>query len=349
MLLTIDTEKIKNNLLKVIKLCESRGVSLVVVTKVFCSFPPLVDALSGMGVVSIADSNYMNFKRLKTRIKKILIKTLSSDIDSGLEFCDVIHISDFNFLKKIALLPGDYERKVLLNVEIGDNKEGILPDEVIAFIKEADVYNNISIIGIAGNTGCLSGNLPDQTVFSLLNALSLKIRSETGVKNPVISVGGTVFLDALIDGSMGEAVNQIRVGEGIFFGYDSSKNKNIPGFDRTAFIISIEVLEVLEKEIAFIPVSGYNAFGKKASAVSDKTSGRRKRAVLGAGILAVSPEGLVPVLDGIKVEGITYDFMVLDITGCEEAIRAGDTVLFYADYSSVARASINPYVDIRLL
>ncbi|MBN2534317.1 MAG: alanine racemase [Spirochaetales bacterium] len=327
------------NLKHIQNLCIKNNLGLVVVTKCCCSFPELVNLLSENGIDSIADSNYENFLKIEHKMKNILLKTSYSDIKTGLKQTDIVYISDYSIFKKISEIHD--VKQIMLTIELGDYKEGLPPLEVIPFIKRARKLKNSPIIGISGNLGCLSGKLPDEMSINTMADLANKIKSETAIKTPIVSLGGTIILDSVISGNLSPEINQIRIGEGIFLGYNSSGNSPVEGLDTHVFTYSAEVIEVREKKIDAHSNFGFNAFGHKQTTIK---KGVRRRAVLSAGSLAAPMNGLTPFLEGVSIEGITYDFMVLDVTDCNNRIKTGDFIKFHTHYAAVAQAMINPYV-----
>jgi predicted amino acid racemase len=133
------------------------------------------------------------------------------------------------------------------------------------------------------------------------------------------------------------------MGEGIFFGFDTSGGAEIPGFERGAFTLFMEIVEIREKIIvAPNEQGGKTALGGEP--LPQKT-GKRRRAVLDTGALAAPLHDLRPVDPNITLAGQTYDFTVVDITDSSEPYATGGFIAFTAEYAASARAMLNCFVN----
>jgi predicted amino acid racemase len=154
-------------------------------------------------------------------------------------------------------------------------------------------------------------------------------------------LGGTAVFDLLDEGSDRGGITQLRIGEALFFGYNMSAGKALPGFERDAFAFYGEIIEVKEKDVSFSGSFGFNAFGTR---VPLNGSGRRIRAVLDFGELAAPISCLKPAAEGVSLVGSTHDFAVADITECGRRPRVGDVLEFATNYTGASCAMLNPSV-----
>jgi predicted amino acid racemase len=332
------------NLNRVLDVCKKHSVSLTVVTKFFTSDISIVGLLHENGVDSIADTNITNFsgngfKKL-VRCKKSLIKTGLSGIQGipalpPFARADRLFVSDEALLAAVESLPENLRPETVLIAEAGDLRDGFYME---AIPETAARYRNARIIGAAANFGCLSGKMPEAAV--ILRLLDCA-RAMPVSRPPFVSVGGTVVYPLLESGALDKADAELRMGEGIFFGWDSSSGSALKGFDNNGFTLYGEIIEIREKLIAPIQGAGHTAFGGRAA---PRKLGRRLCAVLNFGALAASMDDLEPLDQGITTAGQTYDFTIADITESHEQYRTGGYIPFRAMYAAAARAFLNPYI-----
>ncbi|MBC7331990.1 MAG: hypothetical protein H5T91_06165 [Synergistetes bacterium] len=201
--------------------------------------------------------------------------------------------------------------------------------------------NYVELLGIGANFGCFGGVLPTpESVSMLINYASLA-REYTLSDIPIVSVGGTVALQLLEEEKMPEGVNQIRIGEAILLGRDTSRGRDIPYLRQDGFLLKAEIVELKLKPSLPIGERGLDAFGGSGD-FQDK--GVRKRAIVALGRQDVVPEGLIPQIDGIEVIGGSSDHTILDVTDCFTPLKVGDILTFRLSYAAMLLASTSPYV-----
>ncbi|MDR0663742.1 MAG: hypothetical protein LBF80_06680, partial [Spirochaetaceae bacterium] len=334
---------ITQNLHRVFDTCKKRDISLTVVTKFFTSDPGLVSLLHENGVDSIADTNITNFGQSGfeklTGCKKSLIKTGLRDIQGipalpPFARAERLFVSDEAMLAAVEALPENQRPETVLIAEAGDLRDGFYMEDIPEI---AARYRNARIVGIAANFGCLSGKMPNAACIVKLSDCA---RAMPGCSLPVVSIGGTVVYTLLESGALDKMATELRMGEGIFFGWDSSSGAALKGFDNDAFTFYGEIIEIREKLISPVEGAGHTAFGGQAA---PRKEGRRLCAVLNFGALSASMYDLEPLDKGITTAGQTYDFTIADITGSGERYRTGGYIPFRAMYAAAARAFLNPY------
>ncbi|ULQ59725.1 alanine racemase [Brucepastera parasyntrophica] len=338
----IDPDPILYNIRKFRDLAGQSGLSLTAVTKFCTSDPEILQILEKEGITSVADSNMPNFlalpPELAGKFSKSLIKTRLSDIRALPDipeylWPDRLFVSDEKLLAAAALLPSGRKPGIMLIVEVGDLKEGFYPDQLPDIIAR---FKTLPIEGVSANFACLSGKMPDAKSLEILKQCAALIPG-----NPDISVGGTVVYQLLAEGRLSAPVSEIRIGEGIFFGHDSSSGGYLPGFRTGAFTLYGEIIEIREKEITGPDGGGHTALGGLRQ---PRKTGKRLCAVLDFGVLAASSGDIVPVDPAVEIAGQTFDFTVADITDSQRKYAAGEYVGFTADYAAASQALLNTYI-----
>jgi predicted amino acid racemase len=339
--LNVNILSIVKNLTTVKELCKKRDCELVPVTKICRSEPVIVEAFKDQGIAMIADSGLDSLSRFDTDINRFLLKLGLSDARYGDLDCEYIYTSSLEVIKVLSQRDDGKNYSVYLALELGDLREGILPEELPEFTNAVLRMPNIIVAGLSANFGCLMGRLPDRDVSDVLDKTVSSVRKKTGFEFDVVSFGGTAVYPALIEGTLPDPVNQVRIGEAIFFGYNLCTNEHITDLIDDAFILSGEILEIRNKFVDNKGKRGYNAFGEEIR-ITD--TGYRKRAVLDFGELGAPVKGMTPIDPGVRIAGSTHDYTVVDINESENKYCAGDSVDFMLNYCSAAQAYISPQI-----
>jgi len=346
--LEINLEKIKENASLIKKKCEKHGVEVVGVTKGFCAYTPIARAYYEGGIRKFGDSRLINIKRLvegNIPGEKYLIRTPMMS-----EAGDVVHWADVSFnseLKVIKALGEEAIRQnrihgVILMVDVGDLREGVMPEDVIDTVKEITMIKGIKFLGLGSNVGCFGGVLPSHKNTRILVDLAKEIHRKLNIKVEILSGGSTVSLDLMERGELAEGINQFRIGEAILLGTDTTGNKIINGAHQDTMRLVAEVIELKEKPSVPIGEIGQDAFGNVPE-FEDK--GIRKRAILALGRQDVPLEKLIPEDEGVEILGGSSDHLILDVTDSGEDYYPGKEVGFKINYSTMLALMTSEYVE----
>ncbi len=227
--------------------------------------------------------------------------------------------------------------EVLLTVDLGDRREGVLPDAAAAVAAQLTGLPGISLAGIAVNFACLSGQLPSQELFREAEDVLASVADDCAAE-PLLSLGGTCVLQHL-EGYAPRFATEIRSGGGPLYGYDFVSGKSLAGLERFDPVLTAVVLESSRKPPAPPGTGGFDAFGHVPDV--DLPDHDANYALLNLGRRDCEPGGLRPLLPGARLAGATSDVSVL-IT--EQPLRPGDTVAFAVDYDALVRAMTSPFV-----
>ena len=160
--LNVDILSIIKNLNTVKALCKKRGCELVPVTKICHSEPVIVQAFKDQGIDMIADSSLESLCRFDTDIKRFLLKLGLNDARIGEIDCEYIYTSSIEVIRALSQRDNGKNYSVYLALELGDYREGILPEELADFTSDVLGLPNVNIAGLSANFGCLMGRLPDR-------------------------------------------------------------------------------------------------------------------------------------------------------------------------------------------
>lgn len=144
----------------------------------------------------------------------------------------VIH-SDEHALEAADKTFSGYEgrHRALLMVDVGDNREGIPPDALPAYVRLCKDLDNVDLQGIAMNPGCDTGNVNSQ-------AVEVMVERAEDMNLDVISGGST----ALLSESIPQGVTQIRLGEALLTGRYAVEGDAIEGLRQDTFEVEAKVI-----------------------------------------------------------------------------------------------------------
>jgi len=294
------------------------------------------------GVDGLADARMENILELRKNgfnqpITLLRIPRLSN-VENVVEYADFSVNSEITVIKALAEAAKKINKvhQVILMVDVGDLREGILQENVLDITGQISCLKNIKLSGLGTNIGCFGGVLPSPENLGILVELGHAVEHQLGHKLDIISGGATSTLSLLENHRIPVGVNQLRVGEGILLGTDSTNGQNIPWLQQDAFILRAEVIEVNSKPTIPTGTIGKDAFGQIPEFIN---IGVRKRAIIAMGQQNVDIDGICPVDESLIILGSSSDHLIIDITESQQEIKVGDQIAFSLTYSGILSAS----------
>lgn len=346
-ILEIDLDKIKYNTSQVVERCHRKGIAVIGVTKGFSAIHQIVSAMVDGGIDGLADSRMENIIELREKgftqpITLLRIPRLSNVMEV-VQYTDTSINSEISVIKALAQAAHELKKihQVILMVDVGDLREGVLQEHVLDIAKQITRFKEIKLVGLGTNMGCFGGILPSSDNLGILVKLGLAVEKQLGLKLDVISGGGTSSLLLIGNHEVPDGVNQLRIGEGILLGTDTTNNRKIRWLHQDAFQLRAEVIEVKSKPSIPTGTIGRDAFGNIPEFID---IGIRKRAIVAMGKQDVNIEGIRPVDERLTILGASSDHLILDIEDAEHEIKVGDEIAFSLAYSGLLSVSDSKYV-----
>jgi predicted amino acid racemase len=345
--LDINLSKVEENARRIVEHCKPFGIDVLGVTKGFTAIPRIVEAMIRGGIDRLADSRMENIISLRKKGFTQSISLLRIPRLSGVK--KVVEYADYSVNSELAVIRGlsdaakaaGKNHKVILMIDVGDLREGVLPEDALEIAGKIAVLEGVTLSGIGTNMGCYGGVLPTAHNLSLLIEIAKEIESKIGIEFEIISGGGTSSLKLIESNEMPTGINQLRIGEGILLGTDTTHDYKIPWLHQDAFLLKTEVIEVKVKPSVPIGKTGLDAFGHKP-VFSD--NGLRKRAIVALGRQDVNIDGLIPYDPAMLVLGASSDHMVIDVTDSERDITVGEQITFKLNYQGLLFLCNSKYV-----
>lgn len=343
--MTVDLSKIEHNTRTMVELCARHGVRTAAVTKCYCGDPEIAAASVRGGVAWLADSRIENLKRLSSlKIPKLLLRLpMVSQAHEVIRFADLSLNSELATIRALseAALEAGQIHGVILMIDLGDLREGVMPEQAVSIVGEILALKGVELKGIGTNLTCYGGVLPGPENMAQLERLVFEIEETWGMRLEIISGGNSSSVYMLEHGMLPKRVNNLRFGEAILFGTEFAYGKRIEGTCFDAFQLHAEVIELREKPSVPFGEIGLDAFGRKPVIVD---RGMRRRAILGVGKQDVILDTLKPVDPGVIVLGGSSDHLIVDVQDCDRPLKVGDVMSFNMHYTAVLSAMTSEYV-----
>lgn len=340
----IHLNKITHNAKMLKRLFAQKGVKITGVIKGGAGSIEIARAVLNAGIHSLADSRIKNIKKFKkaglnSSFMLLRIPALS-EVSEVVQYADISLNSDLDVIHALSREAKRQNKihKIILMVEMGDLREGILPEELPLFLQEVLKLEGVEVIGLGTNFACFGGIVPTDKKMKEFSMLVRKIRKVFHLELPIISGGNSANYNWFIRTNDVGEVNNLRLGESILLGKETVDGTVIPGLYNDAFRLVTEIIELKRKPSVPYGQSAQNAFGEK---VHFKDKGMIKRGIVNIGRQDVIVSGLRPLLP-VDILGSSSDHIVLDTSKCK--LKLGDTVSFSVDYGAMLSAMTSPYV-----
>ncbi len=354
-ILNLYKDKLKHNYKYLNSLFSENGIEWGVVTKLLCGNKLFLNELLKLGVKEMHDTRISNIRMIKTldpNVQTVYIKPPPKrSIANVIKYVDVSFNTDLYTIKLLSqeALKQNKKHKIIIMVEMGDLREGVMGDNLIDFYEQVFTLPNIEIIGLGTNLNCLNGILPNQDKLIQLclyrQLITLKFKREIAW----ISGGTSVTLSLLHNQLVPKGVNHFRVGEALFFGNDLVSGKPFEKMKTGVFKLFTEIIELYEKPIVPSGEQIENVAGHIPKFSPEEYGKSTYRAILDIGLLDISPKHLIPEDSAIKIIEVSSDMLVVDLGDNLKKYKTGDLVSFDVGYMGVLGLMNSNYIEKQII
>jgi predicted amino acid racemase len=349
----VDTGKIEQNARRVVEALAVRGVAVVGVTKVTAGTPEVARAMLAGGVVALGESRLENVERLRAAgidAQVWLLRAPTPDLaDDAVRLTQVSLESEVSVVAalEIAAACAGTRHSIVAMVDIGDLREGMMPDDLPAFLETVSMLEHIGVLGLGASLTCYGAILPDAANLGLLGRLAETARARLG-RALAVSGGSSTSIAPVLAGLAPAAIDNLRIGEAIVLGVDPATRAPIPGLDlhTDAIVVEAPVIECMVKPSKPTGICMQDAFGN-VPVFEDR--GMRRRAICALGRQDTPAEGLRPLDPRVEVLGASSDHLVLDVDALPQAPAIGEAIAFVPGYSATLALFTSPYVEKRFI
>ena len=343
--LEIRLDRIHHNARALVERLARRGISVTGVTKATLGSPAIARELLRAGVSSIGESRIENVEAMRragvSTTMTLIRSPMISQVDRVVEHAEVSLNTELDVIDRLSVAARDQGRNhaVVLMVELGDLREGILPGDLEAVVRQTLLFPNIALRGIGANLACQSGVAPDRRNMAELSSLAESLESTFGLALDLVSGGNSASLEWAFSAADTGRINNLRLGESLLLGREPLQRHPIDGLHTDAITLVGEVIESKVKPSRPWGETGQSAFGPVPPRPD---RGSTSRVIVAIGRQDVEPDGLdAPA--GMEILGASSDHLVLDAGQATPAV--GSEVRFQLDYRALLRAMTSPFVS----
>lgn len=342
--LEIDLAKIYHNARTLVDRLAIRGISVTGVSKATLGSPGIAGVLLQAGVSAIGDSRIENIEAMRLAQIPASMTLIRSPMLSQAErvviHADLSFNTEIKVIRRLSLEAQKAHRThgVVLMVELGDLREGILPDDLMGAVRETLSLPNIAFKGIGTNLACRCGVAPDARNMALLSELADSIEEIFGLSVDIVSGGNSANIPWVFSAADTGRINDLRLGESILLGCEPLHRTPIDGLHTDAMMLFAEVIESKVKPSKPSGDIAQTAFGEKPTATD---RGDIRQIILAVGIQDIDPCGLQAPA-GTKILGASSDHLILESDSY--GLSIGAEMAFQLNYSALMRAMTSPFV-----
>ncbi|WP_026968705.1 alanine racemase [Algoriphagus terrigena] len=349
--LTLNREKLQTNFLRMKGLFDEHNVSWGVVSKMLCGNKLFLQELISLGITEVHDSRISNLamvKRLNRDVQTVYIKPVSKkNVAKMVEFADVSLNSELETIRMISeeAVYQDKKHKIIIMVETGDLREGVMGERLVDFYAEVFQLPNIEVIGLGTNLNCLNGVMPSTDKLIQLSLYKQIIELKFGREIPWLSAGTSVTIPLMLSHQLPIGINHFRVGETLYFGVDLVKEETIEGMHGDVLELHAEIIELQEKPLLPTGVLGSNPRGE-VTEIDESLYGKTSfRGILDIGLLDVSPQYLLPIDPEIEILGASSDMLIVNLGTNQQGHKVGETLSFRLKYMGALSLLNSNYIE----
>lgn len=348
-------EKLKKNYLFLDKLFKENNIEWAVVSKLLCGNEKYLKEIINLGAKEICDSRISNLekiKKLSPEVQTVYIKPPAKrSIERLVKFADASFNTEYETIKWISdeAVRQNKLHKVIIMIELGDLREGIMGDHLMDFYASVFELPNIKVTGIGANLNCLYGVMPSEDKLIQLSLYEQLIEAKFNQKIPWVTGGTSVVIPLLFKKQIPEGINHFRVGEMLFFGLNLFTQEVEPEMEGDVFKLFAEIIEITEKPKVPIGYLDANPSGETFEINEEDYGKTSYRAILDIGLLDVSEDFLIPDDASIEITGASSDMLIVDLGDSSHKYKVGDLISFRLKYMGALGLFNSDYIEKRVV
>jgi len=257
--LEINITEIRNNIAKISHYLKKNNIEWSLITKVFSGDQDFMDKILTDDIIkdihSVGDSRLSSLKKLK-ELKNDLITIYIKPpanvyVDEIVEYADISLNSSYKTIVALneAAKKQKKMHKIIVMVELGELREGVLRENLVDFYQKVFNMSNIQVIGLGSNLGCMYGIEPTFDKLMQLSLYKELLESKFEKKMEFISGGSSITLPLVESQKIPKEINHFRIGEAAFFGTSPLDNEKFLDLSTNTFNFFGNIIELEEKDI----------------------------------------------------------------------------------------------------
>jgi predicted amino acid racemase len=342
--LEINLDKIYHNAHSLVDKLTHRGISVTGVTKATLGSPEIAATLLRAGVSALGESRIESIEAMRLAgvpASMTLIRSpMLSQADRVVTHADVSCNTELDVINKLSIAARQAGRThgIVLMVELGDLREGVMPDDLMNTVRETLRFPNVVFKGIGTNLACRSGVSPDARNMAELSSIADSIEARFALTVDIVSGGNSANLQWALSGADTGRINDLRLGESILLGRETLHRHAIEGLHTDAITLVAEVIESKVKPSQPWGKIAQTAFGEKPHAAD---RGHISQTILALGRQDTDASGLQSP-PGIEILAASSDHLVVE--SGRDGLSVGTEISFQLNYSAMVGAMTSPFV-----
>ena len=348
--ITMNRGKLAHNYHFLDSLFEKNHIEWGVVSKVLCGNMMFLRELIDLGAKEIHDSRISNLKAIKKinpNIQTVYIKPPARRaIKSLVRYADVSFNTQLETIQLISEEAGRQDKihLIIIMIEMGDLREGVMGDDLVDFYSSVFKLPNIEIIGIGTNLNCLSGVMPSHDKLVQLSLYKQLINAKFNKQIKWATGGSSVTIPLLQKKLIPKGNNHFRVGETLFLGNNLVTGEPIRSMKNDVFKLYAEIIELIDKPKVPMGEMGVNIAGEQVTYSESDFGKTSYRAILEIGLLDIDPKNIKPEDKMITIIGASSDMIVLDLGSHRKRYQVGDLIPFRLNYMGLLSILNSAYI-----
>lgn len=353
--ITLNKEKLTHNYHFLDQLFTSNDIEWGVVTKLLCGNSAFLEVLLSLGVTEAHDSRISNLKTIKSinpSIQTVYIKPPAKrSIEKIVKFADASFNTELDTIRMLSAeaVKQGKTHKVIIMIEMGDLREGVMGEELIDFYGEIFELPNIEITGLGTNLNCLHGVMPSPDKLVQLSLYEQLIEAKFNKKIPYVTGGTSVVIPLLLQRMLPAGINHFRVGEMLYFGNNLFTEEPVDGMYSDVIKLYAEIIELTEKPKTPTGTLAENPSGEMLEINPDDYGKRSYRAILDIGLLDINPDFLISDDESLEIAGASSDMLVIDVGITEGEYKVGDLISFNLKYMGALSLLNSDYIEKKII
>lgn len=215
--INLDREKLRYNFNYLNNLFKEKDIEWSIVSKLLCGDRDYLEEILSYDINQICDSRIYNLKRIKKirpDIETVFIKPPAKHtIKNVVMYADISMNTEIETIKLLSQEAKAQNKvhKIIIMIELGELREGIMRDSIMDFYSKIFELENIEVVGIGANLSCLYGILPnhDKLIQLILYKQLIEAKFQKEIK--YVSGGSSVTIPLIYQNLLPKGVNHFRV------------------------------------------------------------------------------------------------------------------------------------------
>ena len=215
----IRTDLIEHNTSVLVRRLARRSIAIAGITKATLGSVAVARAMLRGGVTSLGESRVENIETLRaggiTAPIMLIRSPMLSQAERVVASANVSCNTELDVVKALSHAAVIQQRNhgVIVMIELGDLREGVLANHLEEFVNTISQLANITLMGIGTNLACQHGVAPDETNMAELSTLAESIEPFASDPLTIVSGGNSANLNWITAANTIGRVNHLRLGE----------------------------------------------------------------------------------------------------------------------------------------